>query len=259
MAARDAQPTPIERLMTEKETRAARVAEFLRGLDAREQSIAQAERDAAARLLATGERPQAILKAAEHALSSGEDFRRYRLDVLPSEQAIACHEGCHWCCYLKVGASAPEVFALVEYLNEHASSAVLAHIKARVAELAADPRIFSQDAKIAARIPCALLSENGGCLGYEARPLACRGWTSTDADSCRRGLDDDSEPPLLNPQLVRECAAVGLGLAEAASDHGLSGEMLELTAALNVALNEADALVRWASGAEIFAAARADR
>src|SRR5438105_11151376 len=31
---------------------------------------------------------------------------------------LACKEGCDWCCYLKVGTAAPEVFRIVAYLRQ---------------------------------------------------------------------------------------------------------------------------------------------
>jgi Fe-S-cluster containining protein len=178
------------------------------------------------------------------------------LQVLETPR-VACHEGCHCCCYLKVSVTAPEVLALAQFIETELPRAERERIAARAAELAADPRIFSEYAKPAAKIPCALLTDAGACAAYAARPLACRGWNSTDADSCRRALADDSEPIPMNPSWARECAAVGLALRAATTDAGFSGEILELTVALDLALRTPNALERWIAGAALFAAARA--
>ncbi|HEY3666443.1 MAG TPA: YkgJ family cysteine cluster protein, partial [Polyangiaceae bacterium] len=97
------------------------------------------------------------------------------------------------------------------------------------------------------------------CLVYEARPLACRGYNSLDAESCRRSLDDDLEIVESNVPLARDCAAVALGLLAGIADAGLPAELLELTAGLHIALSEPDALQRWLRGGPVFAAALAER
>ena len=199
-----------------------------------------------------------ILEAARGALERGEAVRQHHLRVLQPSRLIACHEGCHWCCHLKVSATAPEVFALADYLRTSAAPGVLEWAKARAAELSQDARIFSADAKAEAKIPCALLTEAGACAAYEARPLACRGWNAVDPESCRLELEDDSVLGERNEELARECAALSVGLVEALADAELPTEILELTSALHVALSDEGALARWVSGEPIFASARAD-
>ena len=110
-----------------------------------------------------------------------------------------------------------------------------------------------------ARIPCAMLSEQGACLVYPARPLACRGYNSLDAESCRRSLDDDLEIVESNEPLVRDSTAVALGLLAGIEDAALPAELFELTAGLHLALNEPNALQRWLAGEAVFAAALAER
>jgi Fe-S-cluster containining protein len=238
--------------------RSAELVAFLTGLDAREQLLLAAERRAATAHLSAHARPERILQAAQGALSFAAAQRKHQLEVLQPEPATACREGCHWCCYLKVSVTVPEVLLLAQHLQQHTSRDALAQIVRRAAELAQDPRIFSADAKAEAKLPCALLTEAGACAAYEARPLACRGWNSTDAESCRRWLDDDSEPPLANERQAREQAVVSLGLLLATTDAGLPEEVLELTSALDIALREPDALARWLAGEGLFQAARAD-
>ena len=106
------------------------------------------------------------------------------------------------------------------------------------------------------RIACVLLRD-GACSVYEARPLACRGFTSTDAESCRRSLDRD-EPISVDPYLLQVHNGAGLGLARALADAGLGTETVELTRALDIALNEANVFERWSAGEAVFESARVD-
>ncbi|MET0794969.1 MAG: YkgJ family cysteine cluster protein [Polyangiaceae bacterium] len=244
--------------LDDREARAARLAAFRRELSPSETRLFEAARQASAAKL-TGSAPERVTDAATGAMSVSEELRRYHLEVVPAPQAIACHAGCHWCCHMKVSLTAPEIFALVEYLERAVPEATRERIKARAAELSQDPRIFSADAKVEARIPCAMLSEQGACLVYPARPLACRGYNSLDAESCRRSLDDDLELVEWNEPLVRDSAAVALGLLAGIEDAGLPAQLLELTSGLDIALREPNAMRRWLGGEAVFAAALAER
>ncbi len=235
------------------------ISAFRAGLSPHELQLLEQERSAASEVLGLRQGSPKILEAARGALAHGEAVRQQHLRVLQPERVIACHEGCHWCCHLKVSATAPEVLALADYLKRSAAPDVLERAQRRAAELAQDPRIFSADEKAEAKIPCALLTEAGACAAYEARPLACRGWNAVDPESCRLELDDDTVLGERNEELARECAAVGLGLVAALADAALPTEILELTSALHIALSETNVLERWLAGQEPFAAARAAR
>ena len=60
---------------------------------------------------------------------------------------------------------------------------------------------LSEPELLNAKFPCPLL-ENGACLAYSARPMACRIYLSSDVKSCLRFFkepgDIDSIPALLN-------------------------------------------------------------
>jgi Fe-S-cluster containining protein len=243
----------------DRAARAARLEAFRGSLNAGENQLLEAARQVAREHLSAHDRPARVLEAAASAMSASEELRRYHLEVLQPSAQIACHEGCHWCCHLKVTVTAPEIFAVAEYLENSAPEAVREGVKARAAELAKDARIFSADAKAEAHIPCAMLTERGACAVYAMRPIACRGWNALDSESCRRSLDDDQQFVASNEQWARECAAVGLGLLAAIGAAGLPAELLELTSGLHIALSEPNALSRWLAGESIFGAALADR
>ena len=236
---------------------AAQLAEFALGLSLDERSVLSREGAQVSELLAADRRAAGAPAAAQAAAYADELGRKHlRLSAPP---AFACHESCHSCCYLKVSVTPPEVFFISEHLARTASLAERARIAALAVELAADPRIFSEYEKPAARLPCPLLSDAGACSVYEARPLACRAWNALDAEGCRRALDDDSEPPTVHEPLARLHAAVSLGLIGALGDAGLDAPLLELTSALAIALSNPRALELWLAGEPVFAAARAQR
>jgi Fe-S-cluster containining protein len=237
---------------------AARLAEFALGLSPHERDVLNQERALVAELL-VADRSAAGAPAAAQACTHADQLGRTHLRLLAAPPAFACHEGCHFCCYLKVSVTPPEVFWIAEQLARTASSAERARIAALALELSADPRIFSEYEKPAARLPCPLLSDAGACSVYEARPLACRAWNALDAEACRRALDDDSEPPTVHEPLARLYAATSLGLLGALGDAGLDAPLLELTSALAIALSNPQALELWLAGEPVFAPAHAQR
>jgi Fe-S-cluster containining protein len=243
----------------DREARAARLADFRRELSARERELFEATRHAAAAQLTAAAPEQRAPRAALDAMTTSDELRRYHLELVPTPQTIACQAGCHWCCHMKVSLTAPELFAVAEYLERAVPEDIRERVKARAAELSQDPRIFSAEAKVEARIPCAMLSDEGACLVYPARPLACRGYNSLDAESCRRSLDDDLEIIECNEPLARDSAAVALGLLAGIEDAHLPAQLFELTSGLHLALSEPNALQRWLAGEAVFAEAIAER
>jgi Fe-S-cluster containining protein len=180
-----------------------------------------------------------------------------RLQVLQlQETALACHQGCSWCCHQKVGATVPEVLAIAAQLRATADN--LEAIREKSAELAQDPRIFSDKEKLRARIPCVLLGADGSCQVYEVRPLPCRGWLSTDEESCKKYLDAEAAPQFVF-EAARTSRALQLGLAKAMDDLKLLPYLVELTSGLDVALNEPNAAERWLAGEPLFERANVTR
>ena len=98
---------------------------------------------------------------------------------------------------------------------------------------------------------CPLVQEDGSCAAYDSRPLLCRGSNSFDVDACAQTgapiptyleLADAAQDA--QEQLDAECLR-------------LSGreQMLELTCALLIALEDPTAEARWHEGQPVFDAA----
>lgn len=254
----DWRPTSKKRKNKSKGTGArpvANLAHAAQQFDAYEREIIQKETEVASEILSSGKGPRRILEAAGNALLFGQLFLKKRLPVVGQPSPSACHQGCHWCCHLKVEATVPEVLVIATFLREARSPEFATWVSERAAELARDPRVRDSSAKAKARLPCPLLSPDGSCGAYEVRPLACRGWNSDDSESCERGLDDEDAVGITDLALVKECLAVEIGLATALRDHGFPTYPVELTTALDIALRNPDALERWSDGEPLFAAA----
>ncbi len=188
-------------------------------------------------------RPKELVEAFKR---TSEHVDAVRLRVLEStKEKPACKKGCSWCCSHKVGATVPEVIAIVEHLR--ASPERLEIVRKRVAELAKNPLIFSESGKPRARIPCALLEEDGSCGSYEVRPIPCRSWLSTDVESCKEHLDEKAEPKMVLGA-VRSGHYIHLGLVKVMDDIQRFPYLVELTAGLDIALNVPNAIESWLAG-----------
>jgi hypothetical protein len=192
---------------------------------------------------------------------------------LPPSPPLACQEGCAWCCHQLVGTTAAEVFRIVDYLQNHLPSEELQGITDRIIERDDQRKGLHEDRWSAARLPCPLLvyedrrrpdgqgddrsSRVPLCSIYSARPLTCRGFNSSDARQCERWVKERGrvEIPLYEPQ-HRLATFVLDGLRDGLSECGLPNDLLELTAALRIALTVPNSFERWLAGELIFAPAR---
>jgi Fe-S-cluster containining protein len=202
-------------------------------------------------LLRQGRTPLVVIAAAEAAVAANDEALRAAVARQPRAPA-ACREGCAWCCYQRVGVAAAEVLRIAAYLRENLSTADLASLQERVRRGAE----LRGAAGATVRLPCALLVEDR-CAAYPVRPLTCRGFNSSDARRCEQALatGDAAAVPAYAPQ-QRLAAFVLDGLRAGLQESRLDGELLELTAALHLALSTPDALWRYLAGESVFAGAR---
>src|SRR5262249_34887036 len=102
------------------------------------------------------------------------------------------------------------------------------------------------------------LLEEGRCIAYDARPLACRGVNSYDAAACERTFDhpdQDLAVPAYPPQ-AQIAGAIRAGIALGSTKNTLDGRLLELNPALRIALDDATLGDVWTKGKKCFSAAR---
>lgn len=207
-------------------------------------------------LLQSARVPLQVVAVAEQAEASAAAAVREAQTRQPPRPPLACREGCAWCCYKTVGTAAPEVLRIAAHLRQTLTPEQLHTTQARIKALMQQRRALRSDRRSHARLPCALLVEDR-CSVYPVRPLTCRGFNSSDARQCERSLEPGglAVVPSYAPQ-QRLCTFVLDGMRAGLSELHLDGELLELTAALDIALTVPDAAERWLAGEKVFAPAR---
>lgn len=161
---------------------------------------------------------------------------------------LACAAGCGSCCAAHVGVEIAEAFAILRHVRETASPHGAEVQLAKVADVAAKVASLTPASRWPAQVFCAFLDgATQSCTIYPVRPLACRGYTSTDLDACRAStatLDHDHPIPADAERQVR-ALQVRQALAEATArlaELDAPVEHLELHVALTQAAELGDDL-----------------
>jgi Fe-S-cluster containining protein len=185
---------------------------------------------AVAALLDGGSAPEALIRAAAHAhaVLDDEGARALARSVVGQP---ACSAGCSYCCHVHVEATVPEILAVAVHLERTLEPGALAALRERLARHATHVDRLSDDERWAAKIPCALLADDGRCSIYAVRPLRCRAFHSCSVEACREAFAGDAaaEPQTI-PALDRAHDAVEEGYDRALVAAGLSatGQRLEV-------------------------------
>ena len=135
------------------------------------------------------------------AVQSPERARRTsqrRLDATLVTQSrgrtpLACRDGCEMCCSLRVVATAPEVFALVDFVRSTLTPAQVQDFEQRVRDRVDTVAPLSMTEHLHTNVPCPVLA-GGRCLGYAARPMMCRGYHSTEREACEHAYNFPLDP-----------------------------------------------------------------
>jgi len=152
----------------------------------------------------------------------------------PQPPPRACRRGCGWCCHQPVFLTAPEAVVVVAHLRATWTSERLNRLRALLAARAAERQTQIDDRSLlASGLPCVFLDEENSCTIHPARPLACRGITSSSAQACaERYVDPAAPPPPIDPHGHTATRAVLHGLSAALTGAGMAGGMGELNALL---------------------------
>jgi len=228
------------------------------GVTGAEMEARRAARLQTVALLQSQRTPLPVVELAQQAVQVAEAAIRDAMTHDPPRAEAACREGCAWCCYKTVGTAAPEVLRIAAYLRQTLSAEEFRVAQERAAQLAEQRRGLQRDQRSRANLPCALLVDQR-CSAYPVRPLTCRGYNSSDAQQCEQSLELGRKvvvPNYAPQQRLTTFVLDGLRAGVAATRR--QGDLLELTAALRIALTLPDVEARWLAGEAVFASARLD-
>jgi Fe-S-cluster containining protein len=173
-------------------------------------------------------------------------------------QPADCKMGCSFCCHQTVLATPYEFFYLAAFLKTKFRSDVLETICEKSKRKSANTIGLSMNRLLKYKELCPLLHPTQGfCRAYQARPMACRIYLSSDVKSCSDDLEnpeDDSifprlfEMPLQAGRMMNEGFHARLRLNRIDQLQAFENPIEEgLLAAL-----EEGAFERWLSGGKVF-------
>ena len=193
-------------------------------------------------------------------VSLAADQNIHKLEAARAVNPVQCHKGCWHCCTQFVATTIPEILRLAAYIRETFAAdeivALLERLKLyRETNSALPP---DRRAKLL-RTQCPLL-QDGICSVFEARPLVCRGFNSTDVEACIRIKENpgSTEKPTRSTSQLEVTFMLRDGMREALEARGISGVFVELSLALEIALREPEAGDRYLAGEPLFASACLD-
>lgn len=177
-------------------------------------------------------------------------------EVCGDGDQVACQIGCTYCCRFPVAASAPEILRIAAYVRDRFDPARQAALDARLDAHIAATGGMDMEQRDRVRPDCPFL-ESGACSVYEARPVACRGVSSYDADACREDCDQPGAGVEIPTNALRELAhgAVREGLAVACRSAGADHRPLELARAYRIAAADPTLAETWRDRPGAFDAA----
>ena len=155
-----------------------------------------------------------------------------------SEIKIDCKVNCTFCCHNQVSITPIEILLIVEYIKNNFSPEETIQLKDRINQLDKLTGNMNAFQRKKAKKPCALLVDNK-CSVYPVRPLACKGWNSLNVQDCETAFNSDTESDiktLIAPIVITN--SVSLGISNSLKQVSLNSDVLELNAALKIALSK---------------------
>lgn len=167
---------------------------------------------------------------------------------------FACHEGCSFCCNLKVNVMPEEVFLISEYLRAEKPSEEIDRIQSVADQNRNKIRSMTLAEHLTANLPCALL-KGGKCSVYPVRPSPCRSFHAQRVETCQYS---DEHPEDLNapdsqiPELKNLLMLATEARSTAFEQCGYDQRSYDLNAALYEALTQPGCEERWFGKAPAF-------
>ncbi|MCX7418906.1 MAG: hypothetical protein NT013_05135 [Planctomycetia bacterium] len=153
----------------------------------------------------------------------------------------------------QIAVTAPEVFAIAAELEQSYPKSEQQIIRELASLNARRSRFMLPEEFQQAGINCPLQAEDGHCLTFTNRPIACRRECSSCAGGA--GCGDAKDQSSDSVASIAEQLHKGMadGLSEGLRQVGLDGDTYDLNDALVTALTMPNAAARWSRGEAVFA------
>ena len=138
-------------------------------------------------------------------------------------QSIHCKRGCSWCCHQPVFALDYELDYLKMAIENSFDAETISGIAEKAKQKQDKLRHLKGDELMNAKHPCPLLKDDA-CSVYEARPMACRIYLSSDVKSCvhfYKHPDDKTTYPALLDMPMRLGRMMNEGFKSALKTNGI--------------------------------------
>ncbi len=109
-----------------------------------------------------------------------------------NKQPVHCKKGCDYCCHQPVYALDYEMQFLNLFIKETFTEKRQKEIQVRSNKNLLKLSELDKTQILNSKQPCPLL-ENGMCLAYEARPMACRIYLSTNVNTCHKYYNEPED------------------------------------------------------------------
>nr|WP_319511926.1 YkgJ family cysteine cluster protein [uncultured Draconibacterium sp.] len=141
-------------------------------------------------------------------------------------QSIDCKRGCSWCCHQPVFALDYELEYLKANVNKMFDAETVSYIQEKAKQKQDKLGHLKGDELMNAKYACPLLKEKT-CMAYDARPMACRIYLSSDVKSCVHFYnkpDDKTTYPALLDMPMRLGRMMNEGFKSALKTNGIEAK-----------------------------------
>ena len=166
---------------------------------------------------------------------------------------VDCKMGCSWCCYQPVFSLTHEMLLIVNYIRENFDQKRMDEILVRAKKKSALTKNLSHEELLRFKYVCPLL-QNGVCIIYPVRPLACRIYLSSDVETCKaryNNPEDKSLKAALYGFMMDAGKNMNYGFVNGLKEKNLISNESPLEWILEQFLEDNTAFDKWLSGTEL--------
>jgi len=209
----------------------------------------------ATEFLDTGITRENLLKMSESIYDSMDQL----IDVFvqrchKEKKSVECKKDCYLCCCQAVLVLPYEILYLYRFLKENMNRKDLAAILHRAKKKDEMTGKMKAQEFLHYKSPCPLL-DNGSCLAYDARPMACRTYISSRLDGC---IEEYHNPKDVNvfPDLyeftIRAGRMINEGICNYLFENNIPSPEWPIESGLQTTFEDKEAVDKWLSGENIF-------